>query len=243
MGWNPVQKELFVNPYNFVPLGKKPTRLKDGEVTAEKKHTGWLDCKLITKTPLIIPDTEKMTMDEHYSGHKKYEFLQLKVNDGFVPAVPGSQIRGVVRNIYETITDSCMGTSKNTVLSHRALEFANPGVLKYENEKWVLYKAERYRICTAKTHLWNKKTKDWVEPLYSMNDEGRIKVGEKYFENCSQVSFKYHTLTRNDLELNYVDKIYCNENETNNETNVESGFLLMIPEAKTGKIYDSIMKP
>ena len=36
---------------------------------------------------------------KRYEGKENYH----------VPVIPGSEMRGVVRNVYETLTDSCMG--------------------------------------------------------------------------------------------------------------------------------------
>lgn len=130
----------FVNPYNFISVDKK----KDVRaVVSQGKNTGVLHCELITKTPLAMPDTEKVVKDEN--GHPTYPFMSL---DG-VPFIPGSSIRGVLRSVYETLTDSCFVTLDDEggmlaarVTTHHAF---NAGVLiREENDEWKLYEADRY---------------------------------------------------------------------------------------------------
>ena len=49
----------FVNPYNFVSIDRKKIKQENIEETYKDKgelHTGYLDCVLVAKTPLAIPD-------------------------------------------------------------------------------------------------------------------------------------------------------------------------------------------
>ena len=64
---------------------------------------------------------------------------------GGVPIIPGSEIRGMIRNIYETITNSCFSVINCNTLSQRdgrQLKYA--GLLRWNDQikHWQLYKAE-----------------------------------------------------------------------------------------------------
>ena len=92
-----------VNPYTFVPFSKRVVRRNIEEYLNDNKEkliTGRIDCVLKTKSPLAIPDKIKNKNDEH----KSYYFYEV----GGIPIIPGSSIRGCMRNIFETVTESCV---------------------------------------------------------------------------------------------------------------------------------------
>lgn len=106
----------FVNPYNFIDFPME--RAKAYEDT--DLHTGVIEYTITTKTPLFIPNSSSETafaVSDKLPEHKSYDFFsytELDSNsryDGIyhTPVIPGSEVRGIIRNIYETLTDSCMG--------------------------------------------------------------------------------------------------------------------------------------
>ena len=141
---------FFVNPFNFVSINTESEKRKDIKQQYEKKeqfHTGYLRCKMYVKTPLAIPDSEKKKVTE-ISGkeHKEYPFYSI---DGKVPVIPGSSIRGMIRSVYETATDSCMVTVKENMGMTARIDNKRaflPGLLIYEKGEWKLYSAKRYLI-------------------------------------------------------------------------------------------------
>lgn len=140
------KKRKFVNPYNFVPVDCKKTA-REAMPDQYGELTGYIECDLIARTPLAIPDTaEKEEVPGIESGpHYFYPFM--KRPDGKY-MIPGSSIRGPVRSVFETLTDSCFSSMANdTPLTQRVSSSSayNPGILKKENGVWHLYKAERYR--------------------------------------------------------------------------------------------------
>ena len=56
------QNEKYINPYNFITLPEKCER----ESCTERKGnlTGYIECELIAKTPIIIPDTKNVKTEE-----------------------------------------------------------------------------------------------------------------------------------------------------------------------------------
>lgn len=134
-----------VNPYSFVPLGPAPRRAKlDDYYAGQTLLTGRLDYTLTTDTPLLIPDTAKTATEP--SGHRTSPFFRLP--DG-TPAVPGSEVRGAVRNVYEAVTHSCMPVLRDSTaypFSQRLPStngFKSHGLLGYDpqTKQWALYAA------------------------------------------------------------------------------------------------------
>ena len=163
----------FVNTYNFVPFGyvtEKQRTSREHVYRGENSLiSGWLTVKLDTKTPLIIPDGAHPKYydckEQRYISrpseelkrflHKEYSFLQipsLKNPSVSEPIIPGSELRGMIRSIYETVTDSCIPfLLDDKRISQRVPTFGSlrkRGLLAYEpitegsdERHWVLYSA------------------------------------------------------------------------------------------------------
>ena len=100
-----------VSPYTFIKNNNqyKQSRFEFGD------KSGVIDCTLTTKTPLVIPDPETkriINIKEKNKNifedkeHKEFDFYRI----GGDCAIPGSSIRGCIRNIYEVVTDSCISS-------------------------------------------------------------------------------------------------------------------------------------
>lgn len=117
-----------INPYEFIKLPDK----KRKQYEDEDKHTGVIEYTIKTYTPLFIPNssTDKAfkisdeVLQKKSEEHKSYDFYSytmLNENERYdeiyhQPVIPGSEVRGMVRNLYETLTDSCMsGLSENEI--------------------------------------------------------------------------------------------------------------------------------
>lgn len=142
-------KETFVNPYNFVPIDFGKNSRKNIEELDDNRITGVISCKIITKTPIAIPDTER-SYAEKVKGKKK-EFMHMHYpfmkNGNGEYIINGSSIRGMVRNVYETMTDSCFATMANdTMITTRNVSRKpyDAGFLIKEGENWQLYSAKKY---------------------------------------------------------------------------------------------------
>ena len=140
--------KFFINPYNFVPV---KSSIKVSEVCSKSSEedirlnellTGYLECHLYCKTPIVIPDTANKELINSEKEHYKYPFLGVKFNE---PRIPGSSIRGVIRNVYETLTDSCFVTMKDETLISARGKLEKPGLLKNDGEDW--------KLCPAVAHL------------------------------------------------------------------------------------------
>ena len=150
--------EKFINPYNFIPFGDDGTapKIKKTEYYSNKKNlkSGWLDVSMYIETPLIIPngaypkyinpntgeEVKNPSKQQKKELHKKYEFMR---DPNGAPFVPGSEIRGMVRSVYEAVTNSCVPVLLNDKpISHRVPTFSaiqKRGLLQHKENQWILY--------------------------------------------------------------------------------------------------------
>ena len=112
----------FINPYNFISLG-------DGVERKENQKgdlTGYINCELIVKTPLIIPG--KIVKEER--EHKYYDALVIADK----PIIPGNSLRGVIRSQFETLSHSCLSTIDEEMrFTARSQDFFNDAGLLYKD--------------------------------------------------------------------------------------------------------------
>ena len=134
-------KKRFVNPYNFIPLMESCSR---SVPTAEFEdcYTGYFDCRIKLLTPLFIPNTSSSSRllseeekknekckDEKWKGYDFYSYDDWSAEEwegkGLPlppqnPAIPGSEIRGALRSVFEAAFNGCMSSvSAGRVLSER----------------------------------------------------------------------------------------------------------------------------
>ena len=171
----------FVNPYNFVSIDRKKIKQENIEETYKDKgelHTGYLDCVLVAKTPLAIPDLPE---GEESGGESKHDFFSINGNDQKNPMIPGSSLRGMIRSVYETITESCLSTMKpDTHLFSRAgaekKEIYKPGILKEKDGEWKLYTVEKiYKIPDKNAYKKGKKIKVKIKQSYRTEIENGVR--------------------------------------------------------------------
>jgi CRISPR-associated protein (TIGR03986 family) len=101
----------FHNPYNFIPAPPRNTNDPDlgdqcpidqGEFLPDR-YSGSIRVRMTAETPLLVPDTEKMTEKQ---GHKTFP---LRMDAEGRPLLPASSIRGMLRSAYEAVTNSRFG--------------------------------------------------------------------------------------------------------------------------------------
>ena len=165
-------REKFVNPYTFVPVdfGKKETKDINAVVSeASELLTGMMKCTIYAKTPLAIPDISSENIENE---HSSYSFESTPDGQYMIPA---SSLRGMIRSVYETATNSCFSTLKeNTLLNARKSGSAlQAGLLMNENGEWKLYEATRYMLRFYEKGKFQKKVSDlnvevWKCPAYEI---------------------------------------------------------------------------
>ncbi len=125
----------FINPYTFVPVEKgEKKNIRDYYGKDAELLSGKIECTLKTRTQMSICEAET---------DKKFGFFSV---DG-KPVIPGSTIRGVIRNVYETLTDSCFSSTNaddDDYFSSR-LSKKECGLLEYKDGRYILYQAKRYK--------------------------------------------------------------------------------------------------
>lgn len=205
----------FVNPYNFVPLSNKsPERLnisatENKESDSQELLTGKIEYTIETLTPLFIPNTsndkafdvhaekEDGEKEDDKKYHHSYDFFsyddisneygkKYHEDDYHQPVIPGSEIRGAVRSIFETFTNSCLSiVDMDGKLSKRTPETFKVGVLVRENNVITLYEAIDciYRCDETPDDKWEKKYYKNVK-----GDDGKNVIdGQKvYFSKISR---------------------------------------------------------
>ena len=161
-------KYRFLNPYNFVrPLPEPKTGSLLLGRCAPPPHdrylglTGRITCELETITPLFIADAEGARIEQVQIPHKHdpgsdtknhlhLDFYRLPdpqhLNDPdqWKPALPATSLRGMVRSVFETVTNSCFAVFAGQRLSYRldaarAAELVPGRIEKNDQGKWVLH--------------------------------------------------------------------------------------------------------
>lgn len=153
----------FVNPYNFIPLMGKCER--SVPELNDSGYTGYFDCMIKLLTPLFIPNTsscsrlltdgeksDERCQKERWKGYDFFSYHDWSDEAGCKkwppspesPVIPGSELKGAVRSVYEAAFNGCMSSvSLNRVLSRRTNEAKKPGILKKEKGTWVIYPCKK----------------------------------------------------------------------------------------------------
>lgn len=152
----------FVNPYTFAALEEvSPERVSpaDGQGTL----SGKLSCSFVVQewSPLFVPNTSKVFED---GGHKSYDFCSRSDlrKETAIPAVPpsdpyvpASEVRGMVRSVYEMLTNSCLSVldEKSRPIKRTSLP-KNPYRMEYDAKagEWVLFPTEVYKLGAVHRH-------------------------------------------------------------------------------------------
>jgi len=104
-----------INPYNFVPLKEAGPKRDEPYLDRFRFHEGFyrgtLSCKLVILSPTISLDHGSKTIEkvQNRKGEQKeigiFKFLKNHQNS---PIFQGSSIKGMIRSVYEAVTNSCM---------------------------------------------------------------------------------------------------------------------------------------
>ena len=148
----------FINPYNFISFPEKKAKA----YTDTDVHTGVIEYTITTKTPLFIPNTSSDTAfsaSDQTEDHKSYDFFSYCTLDSakryeeiyHEPVIPGSEIRGVIRSVYEVLTDSCMGVlnREEYPIKRTAAQFKPALIHRKKNGTMELYDAFSFRLGQA----------------------------------------------------------------------------------------------
>ena len=110
-----MSEKTFINPYNFVPLPHTAVERSE-KITKHERFRGYsgsLTVKLKTLTRLFIPDRRKDSTRREdveikpgvIKQHPHYDkFLENEHGDKIIP---GSSLKGMLRSVAETLSNSC----------------------------------------------------------------------------------------------------------------------------------------
>jgi len=166
------EESKFVNPYNFVPLGKECTKRINSEELPEPNNllTGWISCTLTTKSPIFIPDTpcEKTEDGDNFYFYSRFS----------KPVIPGSELRGMFRSAFEAVTNSCMSSiNSKEKFYKRTIQSGNLGKIFKKDEEWYIQPCERIGIAAwkkyGKTPNKRKDGNDFSEKIKRL-EEGAL---------------------------------------------------------------------
>ncbi len=123
----------FINPYNLVRTGGGVVRRPVDSTAGQPTRTGYIDCTLTNHTPLLVA--------ENAAAEQELRFFRV----GGKPVIPGSELRGMLRQIYEILTDGCFSVNADTPFSVRDSLYPKrqPGILQWSSagDCWELYEA------------------------------------------------------------------------------------------------------
>lgn len=208
--------ERFINPYTFVPIERKEP-VRDKKSDGDK--SGYIECSLEIKSPTFIPNTSKKFGDEH-SEQVFYSYTNLENEDHLTdelrkpknPVIPGSEIRGMLRNVYEQLTNSCfIHIDEKNLPYKRTNEVKIPAIMVYDDtvKKWKIYpskllnkdgKPDRNNLIFNEDYFKGFLGKVKGEPYFIAQQENQFYEKEKYesfFKNALEIMEKGHQLTCN----------------------------------------------
>lgn len=199
----------FVNPYNFVPLMGKCERSLPELNTGG--YTGYFDCKIKLLTPLFIPNTssssrlltdneksQKECQNEQWKGYDFYSYDDWSdetAHKGLPsppthPVIPGSELKGAVRSVYEGAFNGCMSSvTLNRVLSRRTNEAKKPGILKKEDGNWVIYPCKKAMLFVGKNGSETTSNNDMGVPV-ARDKYDQWKEGQELWINLGNDDYK-----------------------------------------------------
>lgn len=95
--------KLLRNPYDFVPFEGSPRRsfTPNGQHTFTEGLTGEIACELRVVTPLFIGTGQRTEQGQQAL------FYPAVIHDE--PYIPAKSLKGMIRSVVETASDSCMG--------------------------------------------------------------------------------------------------------------------------------------
>ncbi len=124
------QKDPARAPYNFVPLNKNVVASNgSNNFSIFERQSGYIDIKIVSKSPLFIRGGDK---------------LFSKINDS--PVIPGSSLRGLIRNLVNIISYGKLNQFSDRILFRRSNMLddgtnVNAGFLRFDKGSYKIFEA------------------------------------------------------------------------------------------------------
>ena len=195
-------------PYNFVELPEQVVKVVDGEQkSAERKqavnaalpdqdvfhasrHSGWIDCRLITESPTYV--RAALTLAEAEQGEKSKDLPAFfYIWDKSEPVIPGTTLRGMLRALMEIA-----GFGKITDVTNARLVYRAVGDTTKHGERYrELLMEEQGRgtkdyIPKFQAGYMRQKGADWIiKPARQINGTtfARIRSNDNLFRRLRPV--------------------------------------------------------
>lgn len=111
--------EPTINPYNFVPLGEAPvrrTQVPGWRLFGKEACSGRLLCHLIPLGPVFTADHQRSKRTTDVARRELFPFLR---NGDNKPIFQGATLKGMVRAVYEALSNSCLALAARSGTSKR----------------------------------------------------------------------------------------------------------------------------
>jgi len=221
-------------PYNFVPLNRSIVKAdplpKHDKYYNENSDriTGYIDCTIRTETPVFIGSS--ITIDE-FGKQKESADNKFKKSDFFSPAgekakhlhIPGSSLRGMVRNLVEIVSWSRFGFFEDKNLYYRSFAEANSLGIEYnkninpvDNESnkpshkisagYIVKKGVKYCIYPAMEKQYEKIITDDARELIKNSGEKYSKFNYYEVDNGKYIVVSGPMPAKKDWIINKIDK-------------------------------------
>ena len=170
-------RNLAKAPYNFVPLNQTVVKGQAPpcfDIYEEKRFTGHIVCLLKTLTPLYIRDT--YTQDElvkKENGEDNSDFF----SPGGHIRIPGSSLRGMIRNLVEILSWGKFGFFEDKLLFYRC--FNKNDILKEEYLKKISYNRKTGRTTLRAGYLTRQGNDHFIIPAKVENAKQFIQEKKK----------------------------------------------------------------
>ncbi|MBD2629615.1 TIGR03986 family type III CRISPR-associated RAMP protein [Trichormus variabilis] len=231
-----------IAPYNFVELPESVVEVSPDSLPqqnryyaqSENRYTGRIECTVTTESPLYIRCG--FTQEEFGCGaDSKYLpdfFYTNPLEKSIKPVIPGSSLRGMLRNLVEIITFSKIDqVADNQRLFFRAVA-ANPkqdslgatykkyilpqnieaGYLKKDSEGWYIQPAKKEH---DKTFAWVREKDLFLQDLINFDDN-------KYKPQYIAVSYRQVAIDYNDR----AKRLFASDVDTPNTYPQKKGVLV-----------------
>ena len=184
------KEERFVNPYNFIPFERKCERSKpeinrndcytgyfDCKITLltplfipNTSSDTRLVCESDRKEAAKRSEEDGKNVEEEFKGYDFFSYDDWsgeKAIDDLKeayppkePIIPGSELRGTLRSVYEAAFNGCMSSvSSERILSRRSNDVMKPGILMEKNGQWFLQSCEKVMLFFPRKNMKQSKHK------------------------------------------------------------------------------------
>lgn len=181
-------------PYNFVPLPERVVKLSaddlpDQGVYNKDRLSGYLDCELTTASPLYVRagiSSQSYQLGKETKDQPEFFYVR-NANE---PVIPGSTLRGMLRNLVEIASYSKVSAVSDSRLVYRAVGDITSHGQSYRDRLMRDDGEKHYTPLMHGGYMVRTKTNDWkIQPAQSIGGTtfARIRIDERLFSQLRKV--------------------------------------------------------